>query len=184
MGDAARQDDYELPDAGAPLIGDGGQFSPGVGWANRLFDRLPKAVMGGLARTVETPGALMKPNPYPPGSEEADAYEAFKTQTATDWAPGMAMNTMGTGAIVGVPVKGGEMALGAGAVRKAKPKAEAMGDTLNPGNETGTIDVPVLGPSSPINAPYGQGRARASGPEGAVRGYAAGSLRHQPAGPA
>jgi hypothetical protein len=158
MGDAARQDDYELPDAGAPLIGDGGQFSPGVGWANRLFDRLPRAVMGGLARTVETPGALMKPNPYPPGSEEADAYEAFKTQAATDWAPGVAMNTMGTGAIAGVPVKGGEVALGAGAVRKAKPKAEpkaeVMGDTLNPGNETGTIDVPVLGPSSPINAPY------------------------------
>src|SRR4051812_28966406 len=74
-------------------------------------------VMGGLAQMVQTPGELMKPNPYPEGSEEADFYNASKKQAATDWAPGMALNTMGTGAIVGVPVRGAEAVLGAGPIR-------------------------------------------------------------------
>jgi len=106
-----------LPDVGEPLIGGGPQVSQGVSWANRLADRLPSAVMGGLAQTVATPGALMAPNPYPEGSEEADWYERSKRSAAADWAPGMALNTMGTGAVVGVPVRGAEIALGAGPVR-------------------------------------------------------------------
>jgi hypothetical protein len=152
LGDLARTD--ELPDVGPPMLSPGPQVSQGAPWANRLFDRLPAAVMGGLARTVETPGAMMTPNPYPPGSEEAAFYDATKTATAAEWAPGMALNTTGTGAVVGVPVKGAEIALGAGAVRKAKPAKEVMGEVLNPDNKAGTIDIPVLGPSSPINAPY------------------------------
>ena len=49
---------------------------------------------------------------------------------------------------VGMGVSGGGLATKAA---KAAPK---IGEILNPGNKTGTIDVPVLGPSSPINAPY------------------------------
>src|SRR5436190_3634622 len=116
MGDLARLD--AMPDVGDPLIPSGPQVSEGVPWANRLTDRLPKAVMGGLAEMVKTPGALMTPNPYPAGSEEADFYDATKKQAATDWAGGMALNTMGTGAVDGVTVKGAEAVLGAGLIRR------------------------------------------------------------------
>lgn len=128
IGSLAAQDDYQppMPDVGAPLISGGPQVSAGMPWANRLADRLPSAVMGGLAQTVQTPGALMAPNPYPEGSEAWQYYENQKSDIASQWAPAMALNTMGTGAIVGVPVKGAETVLGAGPVR---PK---MGDILAP----------------------------------------------------
>jgi hypothetical protein len=47
---------------------------------------------------------------------------------------------------------------------KARPKAVAPGEVLNPGNIPGTIDVPVLGPSSPINAPYISNPQRVANP--------------------
>ena len=74
-------------------------------------------VVGGVAETVKVPGQMMTPNPYPPGSEEAAFFDASKTAKAADWAPEMALNTMGTGAIAGVPVKGAEQVLGAGIIR-------------------------------------------------------------------
>jgi hypothetical protein len=113
MADLARQDEY-LPDVGDPLVPSGPQVSPGVGWANRLADRLPTAVMGGLAQMVETPGALMKANPYPPGSEEAAFYDASKVATANEWAPGMALNMMGGGVAGTGKVRPNEIDLTAG----------------------------------------------------------------------
>lgn len=90
----------DLPDVGEPLIGDGGQFSPGVPWANRAADvgsRLVRGMGEGAVRDVSTPGALMQPNPYPEGSEEAAWYDTQRDQAATQWGPSMALNTMGTG---------------------------------------------------------------------------------------
>ena len=81
---------------------------------------LLSGLAGGAAETVKVPGQLMQPNPYPPGSEEAAFYDASKTAKSTEWAPEMALNTMGTGGIVGVPVKGAETALGAGILRPKK----------------------------------------------------------------
>jgi hypothetical protein len=130
MGALAAQDQYNpLPDVGAPLIPSGPQVSAGAPWANRLTERLPSAVMGGLAQQVATPGKLMAPNPYPEGSEEASWYDDQRAKAMTDWAPGTALNTIGTGAIVGVPVKGAETVLGAGGVRPKPPK---MGDIVAP----------------------------------------------------
>jgi hypothetical protein len=119
IGRLAAQDQYaldELPDVGAPLVGSGGQFSAGSPAVNRVFDRLPGAVMGGLAQTVQTPGALMSKNPYPPGSEEAAFYDASKVSAASEWAPGMALDMMG-GGVAGTG-KGGGVAVGSGPVRK------------------------------------------------------------------
>jgi hypothetical protein len=96
----------------------------------------------------------MQPNPYPPGSEQADYYDTLRSQAGEQWSRGMALNTMGTGAVAGVPLGAGEVAFGAGAVR---PKRA-------PGNIPGTIDVPVLGPSSPINAPYISNPQRVANP--------------------
>lgn len=104
-------------DVGEPAIGDGGQFSPGVRGINTVAERLPRAIVDSAVQAVKTPGEMMKPNPYPEGSEEWHFYEATKKKAATDWAPEMALNTMGTGAIMGVPVKGAEAVLGAGPVR-------------------------------------------------------------------
>src|SRR5262245_13942402 len=75
----------------------------------------------GAKETVKVPGQMMAPNPYPAGSEEAAFYDASKTQKATEWAPEMATNVMGTGGVVGLPLQGAETALGAGIIRPRKP---------------------------------------------------------------
>jgi hypothetical protein len=49
------------------------------------------------------------------------------------------------------------------ATKAVKPKA-APGEILNPGNIPGTIDIPVHGPSQPINAPYIQNPQRVANP--------------------
>jgi hypothetical protein len=56
MGGLARQDGYELPDVGDPLVPSGPQVSPGVGWANRAVDayfapRAPREAGAVLYRT-------------------------------------------------------------------------------------------------------------------------------------
>ena len=99
MGALAAQDGYDPNVFDVPL-----DQGTNVGWANRLGEGL----MGGVLRMLETPGAMMKPNPYPPGSEEAAFFDAGKKSAMVDWAPGMALNTMGAGGIAGVPVKGTE----------------------------------------------------------------------------
>jgi hypothetical protein len=94
--------------------------------AEKFANPTVKGLIGSTAQMVATPGKLAQPNPYPAGSEQADYYDMLAKKTADEWARGMAMNTMGTGAVMGVPVRGAEMALGAGAVR---PK---MGAVLTP----------------------------------------------------
>jgi hypothetical protein len=86
-------------------------------------DKVIKGIAGGLMQQAATPGAVMQPNPYPAGSEEATWYDQNRQDTMAQWAPGMALNTMGTGAIAGVGLGPGEVALGAGAVRRAKAPA-------------------------------------------------------------
>jgi hypothetical protein len=91
----------DLPDVGAPLIGDGGQFSPGVPWANKAADIASKLVgntFRGAINLVATPGAIMQPNPYPPGSEEAFWYDDQRQQLINKAAPAMAFAMLGAGA--------------------------------------------------------------------------------------
>ena len=91
----------DLPDAGAPLIGDGGQFSPGVPWANKAADIGSKLVgnaIRGATNLVATPGLIMQPNPYPPGSEEAVWYDIQREQLINQAAPAMAFAMLGAGA--------------------------------------------------------------------------------------
>jgi hypothetical protein len=101
---------------------------------------------------VETPGALMKPNPYPPGSEEAAFYDATKTATAAEWSPGMALNMMG-GGVAGTGAKASEVALTAGydpalwhgvsQIKLPKPVSE-MSSVLRPVNPAPEV---VISPS-------------------------------------
>jgi hypothetical protein len=86
-------------------------------------DKVIKGIASGLMQQAATPGAVMQPNPYPAGSEEATWYDQNRQDTMAQWAPGMALNTMGTGGVVGVGLGPGEAALGAGAVRRAKVPA-------------------------------------------------------------
>jgi len=93
-----------LPDVGAPLIPSGGQFSPGVPAANRAADvlsRYPGHVMSGL---------LSLPQRAFEASEERRAGGEYDPAPVVE----AAMLPMGTGAIAGVPLRTGEVALGAG----------------------------------------------------------------------
>ena len=119
MGDLARLDDLgdDLPDVGAPLIGDGGVFSAGKRWANDIADNLPGAIAGGIAQQVMTPGLLAQPNPYPEGSEAADWFEGRRHAGMMKAAPEMALNVMGGGA-GGTGERAG-VALGSGPIKKA-----------------------------------------------------------------
>lgn len=105
-----------LPDVGEPMIGNGGEFSRGsdaVNRAARTGSKLAKSLGEGIIRDVSVPGNMLKPNPYPPGSEEADFYDRQRGEAAVEWAPGMALNTMGAGLSLGSSVsKAGEIALG------------------------------------------------------------------------
>jgi hypothetical protein len=111
-------------------------------WLDGMF-RMPeeqaqgqvRGLLSGVANsvvdTVKTPGNLMKPNPYPAGSEEESWYNDQRSKAETQWAPEMGLNLMGTGGIVGVPVKGAEQALGSGILRK-KPVIGGYHGTVAP----------------------------------------------------
>ena len=91
----------DLPDVGGPLIGDGGQFSRGVPWANKAADiasKLAGNAFRGAINLAATPGAIMQPNPYPPGSEEASWYDDQREQLINRAAPAMAFAMLGAGA--------------------------------------------------------------------------------------
>jgi hypothetical protein len=124
MGWLARQDGYD-PDA-FDVPGEQSTNVPGAllnagNWFLRQAVK-PEAeaqadvrnVMGALAAPVMVPGQMMKPNPYPPGSEEAAFYDASKISKGLDWAPEMALNMMG-GGVAGTG-KGGGVAVGSGPI--------------------------------------------------------------------
>ena len=103
---------------------------------------LDRAVAGagqGIAQQVMTPGALMKPNPYESerGSERWQWYEDAKNRAELNWAPEMALNMMGTGGIMGVPVKGAEKALGSGIVRPFMKQPNELYHVVGPEYEAG-----------------------------------------------
>ncbi len=80
-------------------------------WATGLVE--------GARDYIKRPGQMMERNPYPEGTEEWYEIERRKSQAETDFAGETALNTTGTGAVVGVPMRAGETVLGAGAVRRA-----------------------------------------------------------------
>lgn len=133
------------------------QVSPGTSWANRAADigsRYVKGLMDSTAQMVQAPGATMQPNPYPPGSEEAAWYDQNRADTMAQWAPAMALNTIGTGAFARpIPVNPGEAVLGAG-ITKTKPEianvrpaevrepaVTAAGDVGGAGGDPGLLEA-------------------------------------------
>jgi hypothetical protein len=93
-------------------------YKPAPAWATGLVE--------GARDYIKRPGQMMERNPYPEGSEQADYYDLMKTKNEANFAGETAVNTLGTGGIVGVPMRAGETVLGAGAVRtRAKPKMSA-----------------------------------------------------------
>ena len=54
-----------------------------------------KALGEGMIQGIQTPGALMKQNPYPAGSEEADFYDTQNKEIANQWGPSMALGMVG-----------------------------------------------------------------------------------------
>lgn len=155
-----------LPDVGEPVVGDGGQFSAGRPWANRAADigsHLVKGIGEGIVEEVKTPGVLMKPNPYPAGSEEASWYEDQRLKRGVQWAPSMALNTMGTGAVVGAPMRAGEVALGAGPVRR-KPQPQTVDDVERILEAERNLKGVTHEPAAPVAAAIPEQPAAAAGP--------------------
>jgi hypothetical protein len=158
MGAAAAQDAYQ-PAPGDPYysVRDPSEIAAmrvrrpyqGVQPRESAIPGIASAVAEGLAEDVMTPGRLMQPNPYPPGSEEADWYNDQRMQGGDKWARGMALNTMGTGAVVGAPVKAGETILGAGAVR---PKTLFDYTRLNEVPNVSQFDLPRYEPPRGVSA--------------------------------
>jgi hypothetical protein len=142
MGALAAQNNYKpvpegafLPDIGQPAISAGSsRISEGAPWANRLVT------------------ALTTPRQPEEGDDEVMYRTAGGPITKGDLNRGMDMAMSFSAG--GLATKG----------VKAAPKAVAPGEVLNPGNIPGTIDVPVLGPSSPINAPYISNPQRVANP--------------------
>jgi hypothetical protein len=143
IGNLARTDDYldplagpELPDVGPPLIGSGGQFSPGVPWVNDAVDE--------TARALTTPRPLRQTprQTYVPGEKV----------TFSDDDINEAIN-------MGLAFSGGGLA-----TKLTKAPKAAIEPAPVPDNIPGTIDIPVLGPSSSINAPYIQSPVRVANP--------------------
>jgi hypothetical protein len=56
-----------------------------------------QAVGEGMVNWAATPGAQLQPNPYPPGSEEAQWYEDQRSAQASQWGPETAMMMVGGG---------------------------------------------------------------------------------------
>jgi hypothetical protein len=97
----------QLPDVGAPLVGNGGQFSPGLPAVNRAADVASKIPGHMLGSVLSLPQRAIENSQY---SLDTGNYDPSVPVEA-------ALNTMGMGGIAGVPVKGGEAVLGAGVVR-------------------------------------------------------------------
>jgi hypothetical protein len=151
MGDLAAQDQY-VPE------GPAGDLTP---WDTlKRYASFPR-------RTIE--GAIGSLATLPQRAFAAS--EQMRTEGPYNPAPAIesALLPMGTGAVAGVKAAPSEAVFGAGLTRKVKgaPTAEAPGEILKPvskDNISGTIDIPVLGPSSPINAPYISNPVRVANP--------------------
>jgi len=111
MGAAVEPDRVIAPDS----------YKPAPAWATGLVN--------GLVDYTKRPGQTMERNPYKEGTEEASWWEDQKLRNEDAFARETALNTMGTGAVAGVPVRAGETVLGAGAVRGKAPK---MGSVVDP----------------------------------------------------
>ena len=142
LGELAALD--QLPVIGDPLLGDGGQLSPGLPAVNRAADiasRLPGHMMGSV---LSLPQRAIESSQY-----------ALDTGNYDPSVPVEAALTAMTGGLKGTGEGG--VALGAGPVRRTK-----SGTDLD--NKPRTIDIPVLGPSEAINAPYISNPVRVANP--------------------
>jgi len=168
FGDFARLDGYD-PDAA---------FPPAMSAEEAAALRLRRGVVGrqqgsGAERAegvmnaigdilkpiVETPGRTMMPNPYPPGSELAHAFEDQRSRAANVWAGERAIDMIGTGLVS----KPGAATLGSGAVR---PGIKAYHGSPH---DFDRFDLSKIGTGEGAQA-YGHGLYFAEN-EGVARGY-------------
>jgi len=133
FGDFARLDDYD-PDAGfadtfasrfgaAPLSAEEAAALRQRQFTNRQQgEGAPRGeIFGDLLRPIiEGPGKTMAVNPYPPGSEEASAFEDYRNKNATGWARDRAVDMIGSGMAFKAPAGAGQV-LGSGAMRTGSP---------------------------------------------------------------
>jgi hypothetical protein len=98
-----------------------------VPWANKAADIASKFVgntFRGAINLAATPGAIMQPNPYPPGSEEAFWYDSQRQQLINKAAPAMAFAMLGAGAPMAE--SGAVGALGGKLSRLGAPKSSKI----------------------------------------------------------
>jgi len=102
------------------------KVSPLIGQAAGAVAHVAGAVAHEADRLIGEPARQMKPNPYPPGSEEAGYYDAMNQNAQTKWGPEMALNLFGVGTLAVKPgqvgIFGGNLARNADltALNKAK----------------------------------------------------------------
>ena len=120
MGQLAATDEYDPFERAAARLRQPYSHFPG---RESNIPKIPGAVIGAVLDPVRKAGATMAKNPYPEGSEEASFFEDQRRRNMDAFGREMALNTLGTGVIAGVPVRAGETLLGAGAVRR-KPLAQ------------------------------------------------------------
>jgi hypothetical protein len=107
------------PDMPQPLF-TSAQSWPGSAIGNKAADigsRFVGEQAQGLANMLAAPGALAKPNPYEPGSEEYDWYEGQREQASADWGAGTGF-ALTTGA-TGMPAEPNTLRMGASSKFKA-----------------------------------------------------------------
>ena len=100
----------------------------------------------GFVEQRATPGAVMQPNPYPTGSEEAAWYDNNRQDTINNWAPGMALGMIGTGAPMAqggaAGIAGGKLQMRAGEGVNWDRATVSRGELPIYGDKQ-VIDVPV-----------------------------------------
>jgi hypothetical protein len=103
-----------IPDVGSPLVPSGPTWS-GTQVGNKAADIGSRAAYGAMTNIADlatTPGNIASPNPYSPGSEEADWYDSQRDRAMGNWAPNMALSMVGgSGA---VPATANELRTGIG----------------------------------------------------------------------
>lgn len=73
---------------------------PAEAYADPRLQNILSGLIGGIKQQVATPGAVMQPNPYPAGSDEAAWYDNNRAATMANWAPGMALGMIGGSGVV------------------------------------------------------------------------------------
>jgi hypothetical protein len=106
------------------------------------------AIAQGAVQQKATPGAVMQPNPYPEGSEEASWYDDQRQNAINQWGPGQAFGMIGQG----MPLA----TRGAAGVAGGKLGIKAGEDLPGINWDRGTVsrgELPIYGDKQVIDVP-------------------------------